>query len=275
MIRRAQPWLGTLVDIRVADPLPAAEAHAAAALAFAEVALVHRLMSFHDDASDVARLNRAPPGALVEVHPHTRRVLELAQRVAAASEGIFNIACAPQLVAWEQLPAPPGAAPRYQPELAVLRCERGGGVRKLAPGWIDLGGLAKGYAVDLAVAALAGAGVRSACVNAGGDLRVLGEAPFVVALRAPRRPQSAALELLLGDAAMATSASYFSAGMKDGVRVGALVDGRDGRPMGSAASASVRAASCAVADALTKVVLASGDPRHPALAAFGASALIL
>ncbi|MDC8758613.1 FAD:protein FMN transferase [Janthinobacterium fluminis] len=275
MIRRAQPWLGTLVDIHIADPLPDAEAHRAAALAFADIALVHRLMSFHDGASDVARLNLAAPGTLTSVHEHTWRVLQLAQRVAAASDGIFNIACAPQLVAWNYLPAPRAAAPRYRPGLDVLGCERDGAVRKHAPGWIDLGGIAKGYAVDLAVAALARAGVRSACVNAGGDLRVLGAATFPVAIRAPWRPQSAAAELPLRDGALATSANYFSARVQDGVPVGAFVDGRDGKPAGGAASVTVLAPACAAADALTKVVLASGDAQHPALAAFGASALII
>lgn len=288
MIRRAQPWLGTLVEIGIADPLPEADAHHAAALAFAEVALVQRLMSFHDGASDVARLNRAPAGALLAVHQHTWSVLHLAQRMAEASGGIFNIGCAPQLVAWGRLPAPPGVptpgvatpgvpTPRYQPGLALLRCETDGTLRKLAPGWIDLGGIAKGYAVDLAIAALARAGVRSACVNAGGDLRVLGDIPFPVAIRAPQRPQAAAVHLLLSDAALATSANYFSAPhtVRGGVQAGALVDGRDGRSLASQASASVRAASCAVADALTKVVLASADAHHPALAAFDASALIV
>ncbi|WP_317201387.1 FAD:protein FMN transferase [Janthinobacterium sp.] len=275
MIRRAQPWLGTLVDICINDPLPEQDAHAAAALAFAEVALVHALMSFHDPASDVARLNRAPAGARVAVHAHTWAVLALAQEVAAASRGIFNIACAAQLVAWDCLPAPGGAAPRYAPRVPVLRVAEAGAVRKLAEGWIDLGGIAKGYAVDLAVAALARAGVRSACVNAGGDLRVLGAAAFPVTLRAPGDPAAGAAQLQLSDAALATSASYFSARGKDGARVSALVDGRDGRPMTGAASATVQAPTCAVADALTKIVLASGDARHPALAVFGAAALII
>ena len=275
MIRRAQPWLGTLVDITIFDALPDADAHGAAALAFGDVALVHRLMSFHDPASDVSRLNLAAPGAVLAVDPHTWQVLHLAQRVAAASGGIFNIACAPQLVAWDCLPAPAGAAPRFLPGLEVLRCEAGGAVRKTAPGWIDLGGIAKGYAVDLAIAALRRAGIAAACVNAGGDLRVIGADPLPVAIRAPRQAQTAGARIMLRDAALATSASYFSAKAWQGGTVSALLDGRDGRALGGAASVSVRAPLCATADALTKVVLGSGDARHPALAEFGASAFII
>ncbi|WP_295998775.1 FAD:protein FMN transferase [Rugamonas sp.] len=311
MMRRAQPWLGTLVEMSVADALPERALYAAIAGAYAEVALVQRLMSFHDAASDVSRLNRAAPGARLTVHVHTWRVLRLAQQVAAASDGIFNIACAPQLVTWGCLPAPPmppmpplqrlrqtaerrpssaspsvqamqaarpaqsPSPPAYDPGLALLDLEDGCGVRKLAPGWIDLGGIAKGYAVDLAIAALRDAGVASACVNAGGDLRALGEAAWPVAVRDPRAPRRAGAQLHVRDEAMATSAHYFSARRHAGVDVSALVDGRDGRPVAGQASVSVRAASCAVADALTKVVIASGDPHHRALRAMAASAMIL
>ncbi|MBJ7313972.1 FAD:protein FMN transferase [Rugamonas sp. CCM 8940] len=276
MIRRAQPWLGTLVEITVADALPDEAVQRAISLAFAEVALVHRLMSFHAADSDVARLNRAWPGDMLTVDPHTWRVLELAQRVADQSEQIFNIACAPRLVAWDCLPAPQPEVPAYRPGLTVLRCEAGLRVRKAVPGWVDLGGIAKGYAVDLALAALGDAGIASACVNAGGDLRAIGPLAWPVRLRAPRDPGRAGAVLELRDEALATSASYFSARRHEGRDVSALVDGRDGSALGAAAgSVSVRAASCAVADALTKVVLASGDAAHPALQAFAATALII
>jgi thiamine biosynthesis lipoprotein len=79
---------------------------------------------------------------------------------------------------------------------------------------------------------------------------------------------------MLCDEALATSGSYFSARVHEGGVVSALLDARDGRPLVAAASASVRAARCAVADALTKVVLATGDCLHPALAAFGATAFL-
>lgn len=275
MIRRAQPLLGTLVDISVGGALPEAQAQQAATLAFAEVALVQRLMSFHDAGSDVARLNRAPAGQRLAVDPHTWQVLQLAQAVAQASSGIFNIGCAPRLVAWDCLPAPPGPAPDFAPSAALLCCEQDGTVRKTAPGWIDLGGIAKGYAVDLAIAALLRSGVDSACVNAGGDLRAIGAQPFPVAIRAPRDPRRSGAQVLLRDEAMATSASYFSEKAWQGGRVCALVDGRNGAALTGTASVSVRAPRCAVADALTKVVLASGDAQHPALRAFGASALII
>jgi len=257
MMRRAQPWLGTLVEISVADQLPEALLQAAIAAAYDEVALVQRLMSFHDADSDVSRLNRAAPDETVPLHPHTAAVLALAQQIALVSDGMFDIGCAPRLVEWGYLPAPAPAV-----------CQQ-------ASGWIDLGGIAKGYAVDLAIDALHRAGVRYACVNAGGDLRVIGREAWPVSVRDPRAPSHTATVVQLRDEALATSASYFSAKQHEGRPVCALVDGRSGQPVQGKASFSVRAPRCVLADALTKIVAASGDTSHPALAAFGATAFIL
>ena len=270
-MRRAQPWLGTLVDISVG---PGADAQAMAA-AFSAIALVHKLMSFHDPASDVSRFNRAAPGVLVEVDPHTWEVLRVAAEVALCSSGCFDVACAPRLVAWDLLPAPAAGAPSHVPGTSTFALEAAGQVRKTAPAWIDLGGIAKGYAVDLAIAALRSHGAASACVNAGGDLRVIGPHDWPVSVRAPADPAAVGAQLTVRDAALATSAAYFSAKDSSAGRVSALVDGRDGRALTGRASVTVHAPACVVADALTKVVMASGDAQHPCLARYGASALII
>ncbi|HEY1148815.1 MAG TPA: FAD:protein FMN transferase [Pseudoduganella sp.] len=269
MRRRAQPWLGTLVEISADSDDGAIDA------AFAEVALVHRLMSFHDPASEVSRLNTAAAGVLIAVHAHTWQVLRLAEEVDSASQGMFNVACAPQLVAWDYLPPVADDVPQLQPAQSVYRCEADNTVRKLRPGWIDLGGIAKGYAVDLAVQALRRAGTANGCVNAGGDLRTLGSQDWPVAVRDPGAPQRPSRRLWLRDEALATSASYFSGRRHAGRQVSALLDGRDGRALEAPVSVSVRAPLCAAADALTKVVFASGDPGHPALAQWQATAFII
>lgn len=164
MMRRAQPWLGTLVEITLA---PDADPQAASA-AFAQVALVHRLMRFHGADSDVSRFNCAAVGAVIVLDCHTWDVLHLADEVAHASSGCFDVACAPKLVEWRFLPAP-AAAPAYVAGTRAYELMADGRVRKCAPAWIDLGGIAKGYAVDLAISALEQQGVAGGCVNAGGD----------------------------------------------------------------------------------------------------------
>ena len=115
----------------------------------------------------------------------------------------------------------------------------------------------------------------SGCVNAGGDLRAFGAPAWPVILRDPRAPQRAHSRLWLQEESMATSAAYFSRQHAGGRPVSALLDGRSGEALADERSVSVRAPLCAAADALTKVVMASGDPHHPALPLWQASAVII
>jgi thiamine biosynthesis lipoprotein len=272
---RAQPWLGTLVDIRIADVLDVHQLAAAFAAAFDAIATIHRLMSFHDADSDVSRINAAPVGACIAVDAHTARVIGCAVQLHAGSDGIFNISCATKLAQWDYLPLPPGASPVYQADDCGLVLASSDCIRKTRDVLIDLGGIAKGYAVDQAIAALQQAGVTSACVNAGGDVRVLGTLPFPIAIRDPTTVTGSSVTVNLANASLATSAIYFSARQIGSQQVSALVDGRNGEAVTSARSVTVQAADCLHADALTKVVMASGDAVHPLLAHHGAQAFIL
>jgi thiamine biosynthesis lipoprotein len=273
MKRRAQPWLGTVVEITVADRLDDAALNLAFGCAFDAIATVHRLMSFHDPDSDVSRINRAAPGSALDIDPQTAFVLHAALALAQQSDNLFNPFCAPRLVEWGYLPAPAEPAPDWDVPHSALVLD-GCRVLKRAAAWIDLGGIAKGHAVDAAVTALQHCGILSACVNAGGDLRVIGAEAWPVQLRDPRHPTAAAYATTLCNAALATSAIYFSCMERVGHMRSALVHGRDGEPLLRNASVSVAAPSCMMADALTKVVAVSGDVRHSALQAHHASAFI-
>jgi len=272
---RAQPWLGTLVDIRIVDVLDVHQLAAAFAAAFDGIATIHRLMSFHDVDSDVSRINAAPVGTCIAVDAHTARVIGCALQLHADSGGIFNISCATRLAQWAYLPSPARGLPPYHAGDCGLLPESDGHLRKTRDVLIDLGGIAKGYAVDQAIAALQQAGVTSACVNAGGDVRVLGTLTFPIAIRDPATVTGSSVTVNLANASLATSAIYFSARQIGSQQVSALVDGRNGEAVTSARSVTVQAADCLHADALTKVVMASGDAVHPLLAHHGAQAFIL
>jgi FAD:protein FMN transferase len=174
-IERARPLLGTLVRIRVAG-VDAADAHAAIERGFAAIEAIHALMSFHEPAERRQPPEpRCGPGRRAR-GPATREVLQLAVEVASASSGVFDVTVAPLLVDAEFLPAP-ASAPRPDPladwrDIGITDDE----VRFHRPLWVDLGGIAKGYAVDAALAAMALPPQASACVDAGGDLRVCGAA---------------------------------------------------------------------------------------------------
>lgn len=289
MTARAQPWLGTLVSIRVDDPeghevdaMRDTQVQAAIDAAFAAVAEVHRLMSFHCPDSDVSRLNRHAHRKSVAVSAWTYRVIERGLEIASASGGLFDFTVAADLVAAGMLPTPDGSdiLPQRNSDRASypdVRLDEGRCIRFGRPLWIDLGGIAKGFAVDCAVGALRERGVEAGSVNAGGDIRVFGPSAETIWVRQPGDPRKVRPLVELHDAAVATSASYFS--RRPSARADefmtAIVDPLSGRSRGPALSVSVRAADCMTADALTKVVTISEDDEHPALAHFGASALML
>ena len=250
--RRARPLLGTLVEVRV-EGFPPAGAAQACERAFVEIAAVHRLMSFHDAGSDLDRLHCAAPGSCVRVDARTAAVLTSAVRIAAASSGRFDPTIAAVQVASGRLPRPrspwsPDPAANWR-DIEIDGCH----VRFARALWIDLGGIAKGYAVDRAIEILIDAGATQACVNAGGDLRIAGARAETVYLRGCAGPSSAP-QLELRDAALATSASSAHS-----ARAALHVDGRSRCGIDAEAAVSVVAPSCLIADALTKVVLAGDD----------------
>ncbi len=255
-VRRARPWLGTVVDIR-AGGLPHDAGLRAVEAAFAEIARVHRLMSFHEPDSDLSRLHRATPGTAVAIDVQTHAVIAFALRIAAESEGRFDPCIAAHLVDWRLLPAPPRSLrPDPRADWRDIELLEGGRVRLHRALWIDLGGIAKGHAVDLAIAALHEHGARSGCVNAGGDLRRFGGSREEVVLRLGEDASPPRVEI--GDAAVATSVA---APTRCGARRwrGAHVNPPSGRAIRAIRAVSVVATACVLADALTKVVLA--DPR--------------
>ena len=277
-IRRARPLLGTLVEVRASAGGARAELQAAIDAAFAAVERVQRLMSFHDAASEVSALNRDALQRPLRVDAQTWAALAAAQRLSQLSEGAFDISIGASLQDWGYLPPSnlPGPAPAgvegNWSDIELLDDSR---VRFHRPLRIDLGGIAKGYAVDCAIETLRQAGVDEALVNAGGDLRALGRQPQPVRLRHPQHPALAAHALSLCNEALATSANYYSRRTSAVGEVSPLLDPRSRRPWLGSASVSVRAADCMSADALTKVVLfAAPEMVERVLAAYDAQAYV-
>lgn len=273
MTARAQPWLGTLVEVRVSAPGDAA-ADAAITAAFASVARIHRLMSFHESGSELSRINRDARRSAVPVGQDTCKVLVAGLRVSSASDGAFDYTVAGCLARHGFLPGDE-AIPRGASWRDVEIDERNRTVRFHAPLQIDLGGIAKGYAVDRAIAALKNFGVESACVNAGGDLRLFGPVPQAIHIRHPGMPGRLLHACDLARGSIATSAAYFNAASPARPGLLPIVDPAKDAPINDMPSVSVVASSCMIADALTKVVTLRRDDAAPALAAFKAAALVV
>jgi len=273
-VNRARPLLGTVVEIRAKAQTEVSRLHGAVDAAFDRIALVHRLMSYHEPNSDLSRLNRCAAGRAHSVDPHTYKVLSAALHFARVSDGAFDPCVAGSLEQWGYLPAAssPTTASSWE-DIELLSEHR---VRFRRPTRLDLGGIAKGYAVDLAIDVLQRLKVHDAVVNAGGDMRVAGERAHQVRLRHPHAPTATLNPVQLRNNALATSAAYFSRRLSGSRPVSALLDPRTREPYLVNNSISVRARDCMTADALTKVVLfAPASTAERVLDQWGAEAFVL
>jgi FAD:protein FMN transferase len=267
-IRRCRPLLGTFVDVACQGSPNDIDR------AFAAIEKVHRLMSYHEPTSDVARMNRDASHEPVKVHSWTWCVLKCALEFSTNSDGIFDITIARQLVKWDYLPRPAKrfcGCGSWRDIVLDDACR----VRFRRPLIVDLGGIAKGFAVDRAIEALKNNAVVSGIVNAGGDLRSFGAASQLIHLRHPAEPTRIAGAVRLRERAMATSGIYFGRRKYRGTYVGPLLDGRTGQSARELISVSVAATECMVADALTKVVFALREKAAGLLAQYRADALLL
>lgn len=250
-----RPVLGTFVEIGVFHARPAAAQ--AIAAAFEALENIERLMSFQDPASELSRLN-ATRGSWIALSRHTLRVLRLARAMTEASGGAFNCTVGGALVACGRLPdhgneasLPAGVADDIE--------LRGNHACLRRPVRITLDGIAKGYAVDCALAVLRHRGHPDAWINAGGDLAVRGHYAM------PVRVRGSETVLELRNAALATSVSgaEFDASLP-----GSIVDARAATI--ASGTWSVLAHRAWRADALTKVAaLIAAKDRSAMLARFG------
>ncbi len=277
-VRRAKPRLGTFVEIAVAHAAPDVMA-AAVEDAFDAIDRVHRCMSFHDPASDVSRLNEHAATGAVTVDPWTFQVLEMAVELYRRSAGLFDVGIAPVLQEAGLLPGPTCArppaplAPSADDPIELLPGDRiRFRDRNVA---IDLGGIAKGFAVDRALDALREHGLPQGLVNAGGDLATFGAEPEAVFIRHPLGPDQIICQVQIANEALASSGGRLDLFESSGVARQAIIDPRTQEPPRAIAGVSVRAPSCLMADALTKVVMIQGEESAALLGHYHASALVV
>jgi len=274
---RALLGFGTTLWLRAAHPETSTVERA---LDDAVLAIRHveAQMSLFDPASAVSRLNR--DGALQDPDADLLRVLQLAHQVASRSAGAFDITVQPLWLAWDEARRL-GRTPTRQ-ALAQARARVGWrGVEADAsrillrrPGMaITLNGIAQGYAADLARGRLAAHGIEHALLDTG-EWAPLGQAPgglpWTLAVADPRGRAGDALRamaaLQAGGRSVATSSDAHSAFTAD-LRHHHIFDPRSGASPTGLASVTVLAPSCALADALTKVMFMGDIARALTLAA--------
>jgi thiamine biosynthesis lipoprotein len=271
LVRRTVPVMGTIAELGVVHD-DAVAGHAAIDAAIAELRRVEWMMSRYSPTSDVGRANRLAARDAVDVSPATVAVLEAAIAWAIASDGVFDPCIGRAVELWDvehrTAPPPTGDVRRLAGRRLYRALDLDGGTRPRVrltdrDAAIDLGGIAKGYAVDRAADALRHRGIARGIVNVGGDLYAIGRSedgdPWRVGIRSAADPGTLTGTLDVADAAVATSGDYERFFEYRGHRYHHLLDPETAAPRVAAAhSVTIRAASCLAADAAATAVFGLG-----------------
>lgn len=252
--------MGTFVEITSAHK-------EAADIAFKEIKRVEALLSKYDPESEVSRLNRS---GTLEASPETFFLVKRSKEFWQASGGAFDITVAPLVDLWgftdKKYKVPAKEAIENTLKLVgsdkIILREEGNIITFKAAGMkVDLGAIAKGYALDRAKEKLKQAGINSCLLNAGGQISAMGNKfgrPWKIAVRAPRANKPAAY-LELKDGSVSTSGDYEQFFLKDNARYAHIIDPKTGYPADSGIiSVTVSAADGLTADALSTAIFISG-----------------
>lgn len=240
--------------------------------AFDEVDRIDRLMSHYKPDSPLSQLNREAAKKPVKVEPELFDFIVECLRYSRASDGAFDITVGPLMKAWGFF----RGEGRMPSEQELSKARRSVGYRHVIsdekertvffdqPGVeLDLGGIAKGYAVDRAVTVLKQRGIKSALVSAGGStIYGLGAPPngagWEVKLQDPIAPDKTALTLKLKNQALSVSGSYEKFFEMEGRRYSHIMDPRTGRPVEGVLSVAVITDTGTAGDALDNVFYVQG-----------------
>ncbi len=234
--------------------------------AFSKMATLEKRMSFHDPQSELSYLNREAANRCCEISDDMAAVLGSAMLLSRLTAGRYDLSIAPELVKNGLLPqihtviAGRGSWQDICLEKNKLHFKR--------PLLLDLGGIAKGYAVDQAFLSIQDE-VDDVVINAGGDLRMKCWQGKTVAIKTHHQAANSTVDVLMKSAAVATTAAYYF-----GPGHSAIIDPETREMLLSEQSVSVYAQSCVIADALTKVVLLADNVKQ-ILQSMCASAVIV
>lgn len=237
---------------------------------------IETALSSWRETSEVGRLNAAPADTTIAISPWFSECLRVSEGFNRLSGGAFDPTAEPLMRLWgfyrregrlptqAQIDSARALMGRYEHD--PLRRT----VRKLDQGTrFDLGGIAKGYAVDRAVANLIALGISSAMIDLGGNLFCLGlpegRDAWRVGIRDPLDRDQLFATVGLVNQAVATSGSYERFVEIDGRRYGHIMNPATGRPAEGLLSATVIARSATVADGLSTTLFVLGPEAAAAL----------
>ena len=277
MVKRSQYLMGTLVFVTgvASDD---ATAHAAVAAGLKEIRRLEKLLSTWISDSELSRVNAAAGVEPIQVSKETMALLEQSLEMDRLTDGGFNIAVGPAVAAWNV--SDKGRIPTRQELEAVrplmnlsdLQLNRQAGTVFLArPGMqVDVGGIGKGYAADLAAEVMKKIGATAGVVAISGDIKTFGRMPdsqqFLFGIQHPRKEQGNVLATIeLENEAVSTAGDYQRYFEQDGIRYHHILDPKTLQPVRSTQSVTVIASQGVMADGLDTGIFVIGPEKGMAL----------
>jgi len=276
IIEDSKFFMGTVVQIKVSiDPAKIDEARAKEAInkAFNEINRIEDVYSVYKDTSEISRINRLRKNERLQISDGVLNLIQKTLDYSKRTDGAFDITVKPLVDLWARARQANKPPDEYDIKRAldhvgyknivldkVIRTIH---FKKEGMG-IDLGGAAKGYAVDRAVRILEESGIDNALINSGGDMYCLGKRTsrelWNVGIQHPRDRNRLFLEIRLKDKAIDTSGDYERYFVVDGKRYSHIIDPRTGYPIGdNIVSASVIASDSTVSDILATALCVLGE----------------
>jgi len=265
--REEAPIMGTLITVELWHE-DAAQGQVLTAAVMDEMHRIDDLMSTYKPDSELSRVNTNAASGPVTV---SRELLGLVSNALAFSEitgGAFDITYASAGRYYDYREGLKPTTAQLEAALPAINYRHvrldlaGSTIRFAHPGvTIDLGGIAKGYAVDRAIGILRAAGVVNALVSAGGDTRVIGERwgrSWKVGIRDPRKRDGVVTMIPLKDLAISTSGDYERYFEEDGVRYHHILNPGTGQSTSAVHSASIIGSNATSTDALSTSLFVMG-----------------
>lgn len=287
-VRETRFIMGTLVEFTIhgADQALAQSAIADAAAEMQRIDAAFTL--YGDHANAVKSLNAAAVNVPVRFPQEASDLLRLSLEISKQTQGAFTPAIGSLSLLWGFAAAdPPSAPPAAYAIEAALTGVNDTYLHHDARGWrrlhtqtkLDFGAIAKGYAIDRAIAVLKAQGIQNAIVNAGGDLRAIGsrgKRPWRIGIRHPRQPQETLGWLeVSGDKSIVTSGDYERFFMYGKKRFHHIIDPKSGWPATASQSATVIADRAARADAWSTALFVLGADGLARVEAQGMQAILV
>jgi thiamine biosynthesis lipoprotein len=265
-----EPIMGTRVHAEVWHE-DAGTGHAVLDAVLAEMRRIESEYSPYLDDSELSKLNREAGRGWVETTPEMIDLLQKSAQVSRMTNGAFDITYASvgRYYDYRKGARPDDAtlaegleAINY--EFVEIDAERSR-VRFTHPHvYIDLGGIAKGYAVDRCIELIEAAGITAAAVAAGGDSRILGDRqgePWTVGVQDPRNEEEMAVLLPLVDTAVSTSGDYERFFVEDGIRYHHILNPRTGDSARDSWSVTILGPEATFTDAMSTSVFVLGPDK--------------